>query len=133
MMQRCYIETVPNYASYGGRGIRVCERWHQFENFYKDMGDRPEGMSLDRIDNNGDYEPSNCRWTTFKTQHANRRNNRNLTLNGHTKCIAEWANELNLHPATIRNRLRRGASDEEALQPTQPTRRLMKPLNGKPK
>ena len=130
MMDRCYREGVPNYGSYGGRGITVCERWHTFANFYADMGDRPEGMSLDRIDNDGPYSPDNCRWATSKDQARNRRNNNILALNGEERCIKDWSELLGIHPATIRNRLRRGATAEQALQPVRADRRLDDPIEG---
>lgn len=78
MLYRCK----SNNPNYGGRGIKVCERWQQFENFLADMGEPPEGMSLDRIDNNGDYEPSNCRWATVEGQNSNRRVNHYYEYHG---------------------------------------------------
>lgn len=79
MLNRCSREGASFYHQYGGRGIKVCERWKLFENFYKDMGDRPKGMTIDRINNDGNYELSNCRWVTHKENCQNRSNSRAKT------------------------------------------------------
>jgi len=87
MLSRCTDPRIHNYGNYGGRGISVCTEWLEFENFYRDMGDRPPNMTLDRIDNDGNYTKENCRWASRKEQSLNTGKNRKLTLNGVTKTV----------------------------------------------
>lgn len=117
MRQRCKPEHAKQYKYYAGRGIRVCERWlHSFENFLADMGEMPSPKhSLDRIDNDGHYEPLNCRWATRIEQGANKRNNIVLTLDGDAKTIAEWTRERGWPKGFINTRLRKGWSPVRAL------------------
>jgi hypothetical protein len=115
MIGRCTNPREKRWADYGGRGIQVCERWRQFENFRADMGDRPAGMTIERIDNNGNYAPSNCRWATDHEQKRNMRSNVNLTFNGRTMCATDWARELGMRVVTLHCRIRRGWSTERAL------------------
>ncbi len=112
---RCNNPHNEDYHNYGGRGINVCDRWSKFENFFADMGLRPSGMSLDRQDVNGDYEPRNCRWATSKEQARNQRTNLRFTKDGKTRCLAEWCEMLGLNRALIYRRLRRGESFEKAI------------------
>lgn len=121
MRQRCNDPNYDSYHHYGGRGIRVCDRWASFRKFIQDMGERPSpDHSLDRIDHNGHYEPGNCRWATSKQQARNRRCNRTLTHNGVTKCLAWWEEQTGIKWTTIRNRLDSGWPAEKAL--THPVR-----------
>lgn len=115
MLGRCNSESHKAYPLYGGRGIKVCSRWHDFRAFYADMGDLPAGKSLDRIDNDGDYSPENCRWATHEEQGNNRRTNHLLTFNGKTQTCTEWAHELGMNPYTLNGRLSKGWSAERAL------------------
>jgi hypothetical protein len=106
MIQRCYNPNNKGYKNYGGRGIKVCERWHKFENFFADMGDMPNGMFLDRKDNNGDYTPENCRWATRKEQQNNTRRNVWKDLNGEKRTLTQWAEHLGINVNTLRSRLK---------------------------
>lgn len=118
MRQRCLNPNATGYHRYGGRGIRVCDRWaSSFEAFLADMGERPSlAHTLERIDNNAHYEPGNCRWATKTEQQRNRRVARLVTYNGETKTIHEWAKLKGLLWTTINQRLRYGWSVEEALE-----------------
>jgi hypothetical protein len=113
--QRCYNPKDKSYPNYGGRGIKLYLPWHTFENFYKDVGDIPVGMTFDRKDNNGDYEPKNWKFSTSVEQNNNRRDNVWLTYRGETKTIAQWAREVGMAMKTLWMRLNRGWSIEEAL------------------
>jgi hypothetical protein len=122
MRQRCNNPSAKQYDSYGGRGIRVCERWNEFSAFIADMGFRPSRqLSLERIDNDGDYCPENCRWATKTQQQRNTRWCHLLTYNGKTRCVTEWAEVVGIHRNTIHHRLHLGWSTERAL--TAPLRR----------
>lgn len=116
--QRCLNSLYAGYANYGGRGISVCERWlNSFEAFCEDMGPSPSGEhSIDRIDNDGNYEPGNCRWATKGEQMRNTRKNRLLTFCGKTQCLSAWAEEMGTTAQVLANRLNRsGWSVEEAI------------------
>ena len=117
MRSRCEIPSSTSYYAYGAKGIRVCDRWKSFENFYADMGD-DNGLSLDRIDPTKNYAPDNCRWVDMKTQRQ--RQHHTLTHNGTP--INKLAEDAGLHPVCVYKRLRRGWSIEEALSlPPTPT------------
>jgi hypothetical protein len=105
MIQRCTNKAAPNYRRYGGRGIAVCERWLLYENFIADMGLSPNGFTLDRMDNDGNYEPGNCRWADRRTQANNRSSNRLISHAGMTKTISEWARERGIKVSTLGMRI----------------------------
>lgn len=118
MKQRCFSEKDQAFKYYGGRGITVCDEWKDnFENFYKCSmtNGYSDGLTLDRINVNGNYEPSNCRWVTMKVQQNNRRNNRRIEFNGQVHTITEWSVITGINLSTISMRLKKGWSAEKTL------------------
>lgn len=116
MKQRCGNPRHAEFHNYGARGVSVCLEWQlSFESFLADMGSKPEGMSLDRINNSLGYSKQNCCWRTIAQQNRNKRDNHLLTFGGETMCLTDWADRLGIHHQTLRNRLKRGWATEEAL------------------
>ncbi len=115
MIRRCTNPTSGGWKHYGGRGIRVCERWRKFEHFFADMGARPIGATIERSDPNGHYEPMNCRWATPGEQQRNRRNTVFIEHDGLRLTLPTWAKKLGINQATLRSRLRRAEDPEDAL------------------
>lgn len=116
MIFRCTNRNNPGWMNYGGRGISVCREWRDFSVFFNDMAERwSPGLELDRIDNNGDYCPQNCRWATKTEQCNNRRSNRLLTWNGETKTLAQWAHGAGIRVSTFWSRIKSGWSVERAI------------------
>jgi len=131
IIQRCCNPKSPAYNRYGGRGIKVCPEWRDsFQKFLKHVGCRPTPThSIDRIDNNGNYEPGNVRWATIKEQAQNKRTNQKVTYNGETLCVSEWSRRLGIGGKVIGNRLNKGWSAKDAL--TTPVKPPMFPRNKK--
>lgn len=125
MKQRCMNPNAPDYRSYGGRGVTLCPEWaSSFEAFLRDMGERPKGHSIDRIDVNGGYSPENCRWATASQQQRNKTGTTVVELNGQNKPIAEWAEALGVRASVIQWRLDNGWSAEQAVTtPKRPRKR----------
>lgn len=121
MKNRCRNPKFSQYKDYGGRGIRFCERWESFESFFADMGACPIGNSIDRIDVNGNYEPSNCRWSDRKTQARNTRVNRRITFNGTTKCLKEWSEELEMDQSSLAERIQKWGTEKALTTPKKGT------------
>lgn len=106
MRNRCENPKATGYRIWGGRGIKVCDRWQKFENFFADMGPRPSPKhSIDRIDNDGDYCPENCRWATWTEQMNNKRTNRYITYQGVTHSLSEWSRVLGIKYTTLKQRI----------------------------
>lgn len=114
-MHRCYREADAGFSYYGGRGITVCRRWHVFVNFLADMGVRPKSMSIERKDNNGNYEFNNCKWATKIEQSRNTRRNVFLDMDGKRLTVVEWAEEKGMRAGAIRWRIQAGWSARDAL------------------
>ena len=115
--QRCNNPNNKRYKNYGARGIKFCNEWEDFTNFYnwaKENGYK-KGLTIDRIDNNGNYEPSNCRWITNKEQQNNKRNNHLITYNNETLTVTQWAEKYNINVYTFRNRISKGWDIKKAL------------------
>lgn len=106
---RCFRKKCPNYSDYGGRGITMCEEWkNSFEAFFRDMGPCPDGMTIERINVNGNYEPTNCIWASMMDQAKNKRNSVYVTVNGETIRLVDLANKTGIADYTLRRRLKRG-------------------------
>ena len=122
MKNRCYNTNTPCYCHYGGRGITVCDEWrNSYETFIKDMGPRPSTKhSIERVDNDGDYEPGNCYWATWAEQARNKRTTRMLTFKGATKPLATWAEQFGIPYTALAERIQKRWTTERAL--TQPVR-----------
>lgn len=115
MHRRCYDPDNTSYQWYGAKGIKVCRRWHKYENFLADMGRRPPGMTLDRRDNTKDYSKSNCRWASHTDQQRNRSSNRHLTYKGETLVMKAWAERYGVNYVTFKWRIYQGWPMERAL------------------
>lgn len=105
MRARCRYPSMSSFPIYGGRGIRVCDRWEKFEQFLEDMGEAPPDAQIDRIDNDGNYEPSNCRWATRIEQARNKSTNRYIEFDGERKCLMDWARSLQMDQASLAERI----------------------------
>lgn len=117
MKSRCSNPSNAQFIHYGARGIKVCERWaNSFDAFLADMGERPAGMTIERNNNEGDYEPDNCRWADEAEQSRNRRSTIKVERDGVTKCVKDWCDELGLNVDRVYGRIRRGESPERALR-----------------
>lgn len=115
VLSRCRNPLDKAWVRYGGRGISVCQRWYEYSNFLSDMGERPGNLEIERIDNDGNYEPSNCRWATDKEQSRNKRTTFLVSVFGRQQSAAAWAEEFGIKRVTFYSRLSRGYSPEQAL------------------
>lgn|SRR5574341_1655036 len=120
MLRRCYCKTDKSYRTHGARGITVCLRWRKsFLSFFGDMGPR-NGLQLDRIDNNGNYGPLNCRWVTSKQNNSNRRDSRLITFHNKTQTMSQWASDIGIDRAVMHYRLKHWPLKEALTTPPRP-------------
>lgn len=127
MIQRCTNPKAPDFPKYGGRGITICPQWlESFNNFYRDMGDRPQGKSLDRLDVNGNYEPGNCRWATRSEQQRNKSNQIQVTAFGRTQTVGLWSLETGVDSKAIHWRIKTGWPPERAVTEPKAARKRRK-------
>jgi len=118
MRQRCLNRNKPEYPRYGGRGITICDRWlgsDGFSNFLNDLGERPKGTSLERIDNEGNYTPENCKWATRLEQQKNTCWNKFITIDGICLHVAGWARRTGINDGTLRTRIRKGLTGKDII------------------
>lgn len=125
MKKRCMDRNNINYKNYGGRNIKICDEWKDYVSFARWALNNgyADKLTIERINNEGNYEPSNCKWITKQEQHNNRRNSKFETLDGITKTVAEWAREYNIHPSTLYRRLNNGMDIYDAIKKPSRTRR----------
>ncbi len=128
--RRCFDTKFKSYKNYGGRGIKICERWeNSFLNFITDMGMMPHpSCSIDRIDNDGNYEPNNCRWATRIKQANNKSNNVFLEWNGEKKTVAEWSRSTNIPIVAIRERLKKWSIEKTLSTPLKSNNKIIKKI-----
>lgn len=117
MKTRCLNKNSTDYYLYGGRGITLCDRWMTFDNFFADMGIPSKDKSIDRINPNGNYEPSNCRWATLTEQANNKRTSRIISFNGIRRSLKEWARSLGLNESSLRERLKTWGLEKSLTEP----------------
>ena len=115
MLDRCEYKNNKSFQYYGAKGIKVCKRWHKFENFYEDMGEPPEKLTIHRIDGNKGYYKRNCIWADYFIQNRNKSDNRLIECNNKKQCITAWEEEFGLEKGTINTRLSRKWSIERAI------------------
>lgn len=117
MHQRCSDPAHVGYDLYGGKGVKVCERWHSFPNFLADMGTPEKGWSIERLDAAGDYEPKNCVWATAEQQTRNKSSNRFYEYAGKRQCMADWAKDLGINHTTLSERIAKWSIDRALSTP----------------